>query len=102
MIHEAFGSVRSKLILPLLLIAVVVMASAVAAPRLSAKSDVIEFDDVEFFIEVNSTDEDAGVQLSLDGEQWKSLKIFDPDGQQILNVKAKGSLNIQGLTEFFL
>jgi hypothetical protein len=59
------------------------------------------FDDVEFFIEVNSTDGDAGVQLFLDGEQWRNLMMFNPDGDKLLDVGAQESLNTQGLTEFF-
>jgi len=63
--------------------------------------ECIEEYDVDWFIEINSTDGDAGAQLLLDGEQWTKLEIKDPDGRQILKVKAKQSLQEQGLTEFF-
>jgi hypothetical protein len=59
------------------------------------------FEDVDFFIEINSTDGDAGVQLNLDGEGWKKLKIEGPGGRTLLRVKAKQSIEKQGLTEFF-
>ena len=59
------------------------------------------FADVDFFIEINSTDGDSGVQLLLDGEGWEKLEIENPNGKRLLNVKAKSSIKQQGLTEFF-
>lgn len=52
-------------------------------------------------IEVNSTDRDAGIQVFLDGEPWKSMRITRPGGARILKVKAKGRLKGFGLTELF-
>ena len=46
----------------------------------------VEFDDAEFFIEINATDGDAGVQLMLDGVGWKELEMTDPLGNVILEV----------------
>ena len=63
--------------------------------------ECVEEFDVDCFIEINSTDGDAGAQLLLDGEQWTKLEIEDPDGKEILDVKAKRSVRMQGLTEFF-
>jgi hypothetical protein len=62
-----------------------------------------EFDDAEFFIEVNGTDGDAGVQLNLDGEGWNELRMIDPNGVVILEVDAAagGGIGAQGLTELF-
>ena len=51
--------------------------------------------------EYNSTDVDLGVQVSLDGEDWKSLDIRNPDGQVIFTVKGKGPYQELGLTELF-
>ena len=61
----------------------------------------LPFADLDFFVEINSTDGDAGVQLLLDGEGWKRLEIENPNGRRLLKVKAKGSIGKQGLTEFF-
>jgi len=63
----------------------------------------VEFDDAEFFIEINGTDGDAGVQLELDGEGWNSLQMTNPIGGVFLEVNAdeNGSIGLQGLTEFF-
>ena len=63
----------------------------------------VEFDDAEFFIEINGTDGDAGVQLKLDGEGWNSLTMTNPIGGVLLEVVAdeNESIGLQGLTEFF-
>lgn len=58
-------------------------------------------DEAEFFIEINATDGDAGVQVFLDGEGWKRMKIFDPDGNKIVDTKNRGSVKMQGITEYF-
>lgn len=74
------------------------------APMLRAASGSgaqIEFEDAEIFIEFNSTDEDVGVQVFLDGEPWRTLRIVNPNGRTILNTAGSGSLRTQGLTEFF-
>ena len=52
-------------------------------------------------IEFNSTDEDVGIQVFLDGEAWHRLQIVAPNGREILDVKAKGTLKELGLTELF-
>ncbi len=57
--------------------------------------------DVNWFIEINSTDGDAGVQLLLDGKQWEELEIESPNDRELLKVKTRSSLRKQGLTEFF-
>ena len=63
----------------------------------------VEFDDAEFFIEINGTDGDAGVQLKLDGEGWNFLTMTNPIGGVILELDAdeNESIGLQGLTEFF-
>jgi hypothetical protein len=65
------------------------------------KSNQVPFEAAQIFIEFNSTDEDVGAQVFLDGDSWKELSIFTPDGRRILHVTSQGSLKTQGLTEFF-
>ncbi len=62
---------------------------------------VIPFDIARMIIEFNATDQDVGVQVLLDGESYKQLNAFRPDGQQILDITATSSLQEQGLTELF-
>lgn len=85
---------RSKWITGL---AIVTLVTASAVPQAWAK----KLDEAEFFIEINATDGDAGIQVFLDGVGWKKMKIFDPDGNKIVDVRNKNSVRIQGITEFF-
>jgi hypothetical protein len=78
-------------------IAVVALIASMVAPAAWAK----KLDEAEFFIEINSTDGDAGIQVFLDGVGWKKMKIFDPDGNKIVDVRNKDSVRMQGITEFF-
>jgi hypothetical protein len=57
--------------------------------------------DATMIVEVNATDGDAGLQVFLDGEPWRSMRISNPDGRRILDVSAKGRLKRHGLTELF-
>ena len=61
----------------------------------------IPFDDAELFFELNNTDGDLGIHALIDGEGWKRLVIEDPNDRKMLNVRVKGRLRRQGLTEIF-
>lgn len=78
------------------------MVLAVGTPATAQCDGAVELE-ADFFIEINGSDGDAGVQLMLDGEGWNHLTMTDPDGFTILEVDADdlGSIGIQGLTEFF-
>jgi hypothetical protein len=75
--------------------------SAQDAPSAQAAGKTIRLEDSTMIIELNSTDRDAGIQVFLDGEPWKSMKLFRPGGKRIVSVKAKGRLKGFGLTELF-
>jgi len=89
--------------LTLFLMAVVVLSVAAVAPksRAAGEENEIPLSKARIIIEYNSTDEDVGVQVLLDGEPWKNMKIFNPDGRKILDITGTGSLKKQGLTELF-
>jgi hypothetical protein len=72
-----------------------------AASSSQAAGKSIRLEDATMIIEVNATDRDAGIQVFLDGEPWKSMRISRPGGGKILKVKAKGRLKGFGLTELF-
>jgi hypothetical protein len=61
----------------------------------------IPFDDVRIFLEFNSVDDDLGVQVFLDGEDWRSINIKAPNGKAFLQIKGKAGLKELGLTELF-
>jgi hypothetical protein len=58
------------------------------------------FTEVKIIFEVNATDGDAGIQISLDAEPWKLIQVTGPTGQ-IFEVQGKGTLQQFGLTELF-
>jgi hypothetical protein len=66
-----------------------------------AASAPVRLADATMIVEVNATDGDAGLQVFLDGEPWRSMAISDPAGRTILAVNAEGRLKNFGLTELF-
>ena len=62
----------------------------------------IPFGDAQIRIEVNSTDGDAGLQIFLDGEPWKQIRIEDPRGRLVFEVDNFGKLRRLGSTELFM
>ena len=67
-----------------------------------SKPKVVPLKDARLKIEFNSTDLDAGVQLFIDADPWKTMDIFDPLGRMIFRATNRGSLATQGGTELFL
>jgi hypothetical protein len=63
--------------------------------------DEIPFDVAELFFELNDTDGDLGIHALIDGEPWKRLKIEDTRERKMLDIRVKGRLRRQGLTELF-
>jgi hypothetical protein len=92
--------------LAILLVPVVALILGAAAPELWANDDdddddEIPFDEAELFFELNNTDGDLGIHALIDGEAWKRLTIEDTKERKMLDVKVKGQLRKQGLTEIF-
>ena len=83
--------------MPMYLLLLVVAGLLVMTPRAWA----IKYSETKIIIEVNSTAGDAGIQIFLDGEGWAELEVTDPDGEEVLEIEAKGSIGLQGLTELF-
>lgn len=74
------------------------------APNSSTTSpggETVEFKRALLRVEINSTDEDAGLQIDLDHEPWSSLSLTAPDGTKLLDVVNHGVLEGYGLTELF-
>jgi hypothetical protein len=67
-----------------------------AAPGWAAKFPISRI-----YIEYNSSANDLGFHVSLDGEDWKTLKIVNPAGVTILDLSGKGPYAQLGLTELF-
>ena len=85
---------------PVFLLPVVALILAAFAPGYQAQNE-IPFSTAKIIIEFNTSGNDVGAQVLLDGEPWKWIKIKSPEGNKILDIKNKGSLKKQGLTELF-
>lgn len=100
--NEMTKSIR---MLPVILVAVITLTLGICAPEIWAggkhHDDEIPFDEAEIFFELNDTDGDLGIHALIDGEPWKKLIIEDPKERKMLDVKVKGRLRKQGLTEIF-
>ena len=55
----------------------------------------------KIYFEYNATDKDLGVHVSIDGEDWRTLRIVDPKKHVIFNVAGRGGYKKVGLTELF-
>jgi len=78
--------------------AVVVLGGAARAIEAAPAARLAE---ATMIVEVNATDGDAGLQVFLDGEPWKSMRVSGPDGRTILDVTTTERLGGYGLTELF-
>lgn len=92
--------------LAVILAAVMTLVLGISAPQLWAHDDndddeEIPFDEAKLFFELNNTDGDLGIHALIDGGPWKRLKIEGPNERKMLDIKVKGRLKRQGLTEIF-
>lgn len=83
--------------------AILVAAVATAATRGvdDSTATAIPLSDASMIVEVNATDGDAGLQVFVDADAWKEMKVFSPTGRKILDVHTRGRLRNYGLTELF-
>jgi hypothetical protein len=77
------------------------LTASLPASTAGAKARTIPFADARLKIEVNATDGDAGLQLFLDGEPWRAVSLYHPNGRKLVDITAKGPLKNYGLTELF-
>jgi hypothetical protein len=87
-------------ILSVFLAAMAALILSAAAAEAKAKKTV-NFSIAKVYFEYNSTPNDLGVHVFLDGEDWKELKIVNPKGRTIFEVVGKGPYKDLGLTELF-
>ena len=86
-------------LLSIILVAAVALILGAATPQVWAR----QFAEAVVRLEINATDGDAGAQIFLDGEGWQSVRVFDPDGNELINVTVNGGLvDNEGVTELFL
>jgi hypothetical protein len=92
---------RSLLALASALTAVLALGGAASAELGGSSARAVKLAEATMIVEVNATDGDAGLQVFLDGEPWKSMRVTGPDGRTILDVTTKERLDGYGLTELF-
>lgn len=95
---------RSARILHVVLVAAIALLFTGPAPDLradDASNGSIPFAEARIFIEYNSTDNDLGFHVRLDGEDWNTLKIVNPNGRTITEVAGRGPFRDLGMTELF-
>lgn len=68
----------------------------------TTEGKIIELKDARLKIELNATDGDAGIQVFIDADPWKSMSIFDPFGRLVFRSTTYGRFAKQGGTELFL
>jgi hypothetical protein len=73
--------------------------ASVASARRSGGT--VRFKAADLKVETNATDGDAGLQIFLDHEPWRSIAIAKPDGTRIVDLQTQGVLRNYGLTELF-
>lgn len=73
---------------------------AADAEDANATTASVPFADAEVFFELNSTDNDLGLQLFLDTDDgWKRVRVLDPSRRGVIEFEADGRLSQLGLTE---
>lgn len=92
------GNLRKSALFFMVMLPLILSVSAAAA---KVKKAAVNFSVAKIFFEYNSTDDDLGVHVFLDGEDWKQLKIVNPKGRMIFEVEGKGPYKELGLTELF-
>jgi hypothetical protein len=85
----------------LLLLAVSVAAVPIAVAAAAPGTAPVAFIRAQLRVEINATDGDAGLQIDLDHDPWRSLSLTRPDGQLMFEVQNRGVLRDYGLTELF-
>jgi hypothetical protein len=87
--------------------AVLALATGLLAPKVGAAQATVHdrakvaLSAAKIIIELNDTAQDVGVQVFLDGEPWRTMKIFDPRGRKLFEVSGHGSVGALGMTELF-
>ena len=83
------------------LAALVALIVGATSPETWAAKKKLELEISRIYWEYNSSANDLGVHVSLDGEDWRKLKIINPAGRTIFEVEGRGPYRLLGLTELF-
>lgn len=70
--------------------------------QLAASKKIVPLKDARLKIELNTTAGDAGIQVFIDSDPWRSMDIYDPYGRKVFRSTTYGRFAKQGGTELFL
>jgi len=93
------GMTRHMRMLLGFLVAIVALIVGAAGPEAWAAKKKLSI--TKIYFEFNSSANDLGVHVFLDGEDWKTLRIVNPEGTTIFEVEGTGAYANLGLTELF-
>lgn len=99
MFHKSVRFAAATMVLATGLAVPAVVAAEVATGNIAKAR--IALKEAKMIIELNDTAQDVGVQVFLDAEPWRTMKIFDPRGRKLFDVFSKGSVGLLGMTELF-
>lgn len=85
---------------PVFLVAAIALMLAEAGLGWAAPLSV-PFKESRIYIEFNQTANDLGYHVSLDAEDWKWLKIVNPEQRVVFVVEGRGAYKQLGMTELF-
>lgn len=99
--------IPSKLFLPsgaaVIVLGIAILAAGAVHPH-RASAPLVQDARLDFsriYWEYNSSANDLGVHVTLDGEDWNQLQIENPDGEVIFSVLGSGPYEELGMTELF-
>jgi hypothetical protein len=84
-----------------LVVAAAVLAAIPMTVDAASAEAPVPFNRAQLRVEINSTDGDAGLQIDLDHDPWRSIRLIAPDGRVLADVVNRGVLKGYGLTELF-
>jgi len=79
----------------------IVVSGAMNPPTTRSPGREVPLSISRIYWEYNASADDLGVHVTLDGEDWKKLKIFRPDEQELFEVRGRGPYSQLGMTELF-
>jgi len=79
--------------------AVAVTGVSLGGFALAEHEEDIPFAEAQVLIQLNDTDGDLGFHARIDGEPWKRVVIESPSERTLFDVRLRGALRRQGLTE---
>ena len=99
--EKSVGKMGSMRLLTIILLTAVAVFFAMGESALAKgwKKNAEELDDVNVFIEWNTTDGDQGIQFFWDSDGFTRMIVFNQSGKRVLDIETKNSVKDQGLTE---